>query len=313
MAVAGASTKGDSAAKSRLHRGRARPEPASLQVLAVFVILAYGLSWAWMIPLAAANDVIEKGSGWPTHVPALIGPALAALLVTVWVSGRAGLADLLARMGRWRMPARWWAATLSPLLFLALALAIAAVAGDVPGWAAFGRYSGVPMLGVVGVSVVVLVGALGEETGWRGFALPLLQRRYSPLTAALLVTPIWAAWHLPLFLTVSGYRGFAPAVFVGFVFSLGCGSLVLTWLYNGSGASILACAVWHGLFNMATATAAGNGVIAAVVSTLVIGQALVLLRLELRSRRRGLPSVLAGGGAAVLPSWSRQTQERIAI
>lgn len=275
-----------------LHSGDARTAPAGLRVLAVFVVLAYGFSWAWTMPLAAAGDVIEKGSGWPTHLPALLGPALAAFLVTAWVYGRAGVVDLLARMVRWRMSVRWWAATLSPLLFLAFAVAIAAAAGDLPGWGAFGRYSGLPTLGVVGVAVVVLVGALGEETGWRGFALPLLQRRYSPLAASLIITPIWAAWHLPLFLTVDGYRSFAPAAYVGFVFSLGCGSLVLTWLYNGSGGSILACAVWHGLFNMATATAAGSGIIAAVVSTLVIAQAVVLLVLELRARRSGRSSVL---------------------
>jgi len=108
----------------------------------------------------------------------------------------------------------------------------------------------------------------------------------------LIITPIWAAWHLPLFLTVAGYRGFAPAAYIGFVFSLGCGSLVLTWLYNGSRGSILACAVWHGLFNIATATAAGSGTVAAVVSTLVIAQALFLLALELRARRSGRSSVL---------------------
>jgi uncharacterized protein len=306
MAAASASATGESVARQGLRPYGVRAAPAGLRVLAVFVILSYGFSWAWMLPLAVAGDVIEKGSGWPTHLPALLGPALAALVVTAWVSGRAGLVDLVARMGRWRMPARWWAATLSPLLFLALALAIAAAAGDFPGWDAFGRYSGSPTLGVVGVAVIVLIGALGEETGWRGFALPLLQRRYSPLAAALLITPIWAAWHLPLFLTVSGYRGFAPAAYVGFVFSLGCGSLVLNWLYNGSGGSILACVVWHGLFNIATATAAGSGTIAAVVSTLVIAQALVLLGLELRARKRGWPSVLGGGGAGCTPTHATQ-------
>src|SRR5438105_11764714 len=74
----------------------------------------------------------------------------------------------------------------------------------------------------------------------------MLQRRHGALAAALLITPIWAVWHLPYFFTVATYRGFAPAGYVGFVFGLACGSIVLHWLYNRTGGSILACAVWHG-------------------------------------------------------------------
>ena len=72
------------------------------RALAVFVALAYAFSWAWMAPFALAGDVIEKGSGWPTHFLALFGPMVAAVVVTAWVSGRSGLADLLKRMSRWR-------------------------------------------------------------------------------------------------------------------------------------------------------------------------------------------------------------------
>jgi len=203
--------------------------------LAFFVALAYAVSWEWAFPFVAAGDVIEKGVGWPTNSPALLGPALAAFMVTAAVCGRTGVRDLLARMARWRMPLRWWAATLSPLAFLAVALAVAAATGKIPGGSGFGRYSGFPAIGVVPVAVVTILITFGEETGWRGFALPLLQRRYGALAAALLVTPVWALWHLPYFFTVSTYRGFAPVGYVGFVFGLACGSIVLTWLYNGTG------------------------------------------------------------------------------
>src|SRR3954454_6778879 len=92
--------------------------------LASFVVLAYVVSWAWAFPFVGAGDVVKKGVGWPTHFPALLGPALAALVVTALVWGRAGVRDLLARMARWRMPVRWWAATFSPLAFLGVALAV---------------------------------------------------------------------------------------------------------------------------------------------------------------------------------------------
>jgi CAAX protease family protein len=84
----------------------------------------------------------------------------------------------------------------------------------------------------------------------------------------------------------------APAGYVGFVFGLACGSIVLTWLYNGTGGSIFACAVWHGLFNLGTGTAGATGTIQGVTSTFVYVQALLLVGLELRARKRGEASIL---------------------
>lgn len=263
--------------------------------LGAFVAIAYALSWSWTFPLVAAGDMIEKGKGWPTHQPALLGPALAAFAVTAWLGGRGGVADLIARMGRWRISVRWWAATLTPLWFLALALVIAAAVGKLPAYGDFGRYSGLPTAGIVAVAILVLIGGFAEEVGWRGLALPLLLRRYDALTAALLLTPIWALWHLPMFFTVATYRDFGPAGYVFFVFGLACGSIILMWLYNGTGGSILSCAIWHSIYNLATATVAASGIIAAVTSTLVVVQAIVLVALELHARKRGRPSVLGPG------------------
>ena len=260
--------------------------------LAVFVALAYAVSWAWTFPFVAAGDVVKQGIGWPTNFPSLLGPALAAFVVMALVWGRAGVRELLARIARWRMPLRWWAATLSPLAFLGVALAVAAATGQLPRWGDFGRYSGLAAIGAVPVVVIVVLVTFGEETGWRGFALPLLQRRYGALAAALLVTPIWVVWHLPFFFTVATYRDFAPVGYVGFAFGIGCGSIVLTWLYNGTGGSILACAVWHGLYNLATGTAAANGTIQAVTSAFVYVLAMLLIGLELRARSRGDASIL---------------------
>jgi membrane protease YdiL (CAAX protease family) len=274
--------------------------------LVSFVVLAYAVSWAWMFPFVAAGDVVRKGVGWPTHFPALLGPALAALVVTALVWGRAGVRDLLARMARWRMPVRWWAATLSPVVFLGVALVVALAAGKLPRGSDFGRYSGLSAIGVVPVWVIAILITFGDEAGWRGFALPLLQRRHGALAAALLVTPIWAVWHLPYFFTVATYRNFPPAGYVGFVFGLACGSIVLTWLYNGTGGSIFACAVWHGLFNLGTGTAGATGTIQGVTSTFVYVQALLLVGFELRARRRGEASIL-GPRRSGAPSSRRPT------
>ena len=111
--------------------------------------------------------------------------------------------------------------------------------------------------------------------------------------AAMLIVPMWAFWHTPFFGTLSTYRGFGPMQYVGFVFGLGCGSVILTWLYNRSDQSILIVAIWHATYNLVGgATDATQGTIAAVVTTAVIIQALTLIALELRARHHGLPSVI---------------------
>jgi hypothetical protein len=118
------------------------------------------------------------------------------------------------------------------------------------------------------------VNGYGEETGWRGFALPLLQRRFTPLTAMLLLAAIWAGWHLPMFLVVNSFRGFSAVTVVGWLLGLTAGSIVLGWLYNRSGGSVALVAVWHAGFNMVSATAAATGLIAAIVTTAVMVQQL---------------------------------------
>jgi hypothetical protein len=101
--------------------------------------------------------------------------------------------------------------------------------------------------------LITFVGSLGEETGWRGYALPQLQRRFSPLTATVILAPLWFWWHLPQFAVIGTYRDFGPAGYVGMFLGLTCGAIVLTWLYNRSGGSILLVIVWHGVYNSAAA------------------------------------------------------------
>ena len=265
-----------------------------VRALVVFFVLTYGLSWSWAIPLAAAHLVVRRGEGWPTHYPLLLAPAIAAVVVTAWTMGRPGVRDLLARIGRWRVPVRWWLAALSPVAFLGLALIAMAAAGRaLPSAADFGQFSGTPAIGLVGVLLLItFVGALGEETGWRGYALPQLQRRFSPLASSLILALVWFGWHLPQFFVIAAYRDFGPGQYAGMLLGLTCGAVILTWLYNRSGGSILLVIVWHGLYNFVSGTQAATGMLAAVISTLVMVQGVALIVLELRARRRGQPSVL---------------------
>jgi uncharacterized protein len=262
--------------------------------LAAFVALAYVLSWGWMLPLVLSGSEVVAGVGWPTHVPALVGPMAAALLVAGGTGGRAAVQDLLHRMVSARCPLRWWTVALSPVLLL-LAIGTASVLGwtslDPAGLA---QFPGIPAgWGGVGVvATVVLVNGFGEETGWRGYVQPLLQRRHGPLVATLGVAAIWAVWHLPMFLVLASFQSFGPGTLVGWCIGLLSGAVVLAWLYNRSGGSILLVAVWHAGYNLVSATAIGAGFLGAASTVLVILGATVLVVLELVRTRSGRSSVL---------------------
>jgi membrane protease YdiL (CAAX protease family) len=96
--------------------------------------------------------------------------------------------------------------------------------------------------------MVVPGSALGEEIGWRGYVLPRLQTRMSALSASLILAPIWALWHLPLWLT--GAPGRTPLIYAGFVVSAFGLSVILTWVYNSTGGSLLLVVLLHGTINL---------------------------------------------------------------
>lgn len=274
------------------------PTAAPLSRVLLYFALAFAISWAWVIPLAATGHTVAQGRGWPTHLPSLIGPMVAALLLTAWDAGAAGLRDLLARMVRWRIGWGWWLAALSPLLvFLGLLLVLTVAGTQLPAGKDFADFSGISSgLGVLVVwGLVLLVNGFGEETGWRGYALAHLQRRWSPVTAAVVVAAGWAVWHIPQFFLLQSYQDFSTPMIPVFLVGLAAGSVVLTWLYNRSGSSILAVAVWHGLYNTTGATGAASmmsGLLQVVMWTYVVVLAAVLLVLERRAHKAGRPSVI---------------------
>jgi CAAX protease family protein len=264
----------------------ARPARAGMAPLVGFFALAFALSWAWWVPLALSGEEVRRGDGWPTHVPALIGPALAALVMLAVVEGRAGVRAWLAAMVRWPRSRRWQAATVAPLAFLAVGVVVVAATGRLPSAKSFVSFSGaaatVPALALAGV-----VNVFGEEAGWRGYALPRLEGRFGALRGTLVLSAAWALWHTPMFFLLASYRNFSPLAIPGFFIGLTAGALVLTSIYNHTGGSILACAVWHGAYNLAAATAAADGSIAAIATAAVIFWAVGLGQRE----RAGQPAL----------------------
>lgn len=113
--------------------------------------------------------------------------------------------------------------------------------GPWPDWEVLGRGRYADLAWVVGLLLSSVAYGFGEETGWRGFALPGLQRDRSALSATLILTAFWALWHAPFFF----YRyEFGLGQIVGFFLGLLAGAIWLTCLYNATGGSVLMVAIW---------------------------------------------------------------------
>lgn len=259
-----------------------------------FVVLAYALAWGWAVPIAVSGGTVEQGQGWPTHVPSLMAPLLASIIVTGFSSGRAGMRDLIRRMVRWRFTFVWWLIALSPAVVGGLTLLVLGLAGqDLPGWNEFSMFNGLPAFGAITtLLLILLLNGFGEETGWRGFLQDRLQRRFKPLPATLIVGVVWAVWHTPFFFILSTYAEFTPTTLVMFPLGLVSGAVILAWLYNHTGYSIFAVALWHTLYNMVVATGGATDLVQGVVTATVMIAASVLVVAEIVVQHRKGGTVL---------------------
>ena len=258
--------------------------------VSAFFILAFALSWAVWIPMVLAGVTVQQASAWPTHVPGLLGPAIAAYVVAALLGEQR---QLLRRTVRWRVAPVWYLVALSPLAAFAV---VSVVQGsvDIGG---LGRFSGLPLVAVPVMLVLLVLAAFAEEIGWRGFAVDRLLQKNKLLVTAGIVGVFWACWHLPLFLVIANYRELGPSVLPMFVLGILSGAVFLAWLYRASGGSILICALWHGGYNLVTGTAAATGMVAAVVSAAVMVAAAAIVVIEIwrqthsgSSRRAHSPS-----------------------
>jgi uncharacterized protein len=201
----------------------------------LFFVLAYLLSWSiW--PLMLLNS--ESSPMTP------FGPLLAALLLTAVVSGWRGIAALVKPLGRWRVHPAWYLiALLGPFALTGLSGVAAVLLGArSPGWGVYSDWLG---LATTIVATMVVVG-LFEEPGWRGYALPRMQRNQSALWAALVLGVIWALWHLPEMVGDPGEREPIP-----YILSVVAESVLLAWIYNSTRGSLLLVIVFHGAVNTA--------------------------------------------------------------
>jgi membrane protease YdiL (CAAX protease family) len=213
--------------------------------LITFFVLTYALSWILESPLVFLRDSVTDTQGLVLVILASNVPSVLGIVLTAIVYGRGALRKLLARLLIWRVDPLWYlVVVLGPVALAGSVVALNAVVGG-PALSL-----GMPLLGAaIFLAFSIFPGsALGEEIGWRGYALPRLQDGRSALGASLIIGPIWALWHLPLWLT--GEPGRTPTLYAAFVVSAFAMSIVLTWVYNSSGGSLLMVVLLHATVNL---------------------------------------------------------------
>lgn len=210
--------------------------------LVTFLALTFGLSWVPMSLFMLFADQLtpllgEMSSHHPFFLLAVYAPGISGIFLVWRHYGLKGLGSFFRRLTLWRAPMQWW-------LFLLLGIpvivyAAAAIKGTIDDPFPFSPW----IMALPALVQSMLLGPMGEEFGWRGLALPLLQRRFSPFWASLFLGVVWAVWHAPAFLlngTPQSAWSFGP-FFIGLIAI----TVILTPLFNASRGSLLIAILYH--------------------------------------------------------------------
>src|SRR5918994_5006097 len=214
-----------------------------------YFVLAFAFTWFfWGLGVLVERGFIPTLPGFT--VIGTFGPMVAAVILTAREGGRAELRSLLGRIVRWRVPPVWYGvAILGPLALTLAAIALhVALGGQMPGPGAL--IGALPTVIFVSVYMLIFV-ALGEEVGWRGYALPALQARHGALVSSSILGVLWALWHLPLFFNPDTLYGNLPFVlFSAYLVPL---TILITWVFNSTGGSVLLAMIFHAFMNASSA------------------------------------------------------------
>ncbi|HEX6384511.1 MAG TPA: type II CAAX endopeptidase family protein [Anaerolineae bacterium] len=250
--------------------------------LVAYFVLAYAITWAFEIPLAAMRQGSTQFSvPFAIHYLGAFGPMLAALIVTQMTEGSRGIRRLFSGLFKWRVGWGWVLfSVFSPIaMFVLAALAMRFTTGEWPNLYLLGEVDYLPYLGIVGALILwFLTWGLGEEVGWRGFALPRLQKDHSALTATIILGVFHAFWHLPAFFYKDAYLTMGLAAGLPMlVISVIAAAIVFTWIYNSTRGSLLMVVLFHALFDMLSVSRAGGTTAPAVMSAVVWVLAVVVV------------------------------------
>lgn len=199
-------------------------------------------------------------------------PTYSALIVSWIIGGKPEVKRLLSGFTRWKVGLRWYLAAaflfLGPLVFALVYIALGnPISGITPGMttSAF----------LAQLVFTLFSGPLAEEAGWRGFALPRLQKRYNAVFSSLILGVIWCCWHIPLFFQPgSSQQGIPFPIYLMLVVTI---TIYFTWLYNNTRGSLIITVLAHFSFNLSGGFIAGTlGLLPPMVLYMAAGSMLVL-------------------------------------
>ena len=255
-------------------------------VIAYFV-LTFAISWGGVLFAVGPSGIqgiidLNLGMNSPLFMSVVLltlsGPIVAGILTTIFVYGKKGLHDIVSRLFKWRVASKWYAvAILTPPLSVfgtLFALSLFSPAFTPGILTTEGRVSLVSLAVMVG-----LIGAIFEETGWTGFAIPQLRKRYSIFATGLLVGILWGAWHfLSNLLGASVSAGtlpltlFMPVILFSFLPPF---RVLMVWVYDNT-KSLLLAIIMHSSLIMFWLIATPTGITGTNLATWYIAWAVVL-------------------------------------
>lgn len=237
--------------------------------VAWFYILAFGISWLGMISAALGSHGIAPFDSPYVQLLTIfyaVGPALSALIVSQVAYGKTGVQELDKGLIKWRVGLVWYiVALLGPVVLLITAQVVTKLL-RLPVTIAVPQ-SNLSFYTIFGFMINFLATTC-EEIGWRGFALPRLQKQYNALTATLIVGMLWGLWHFPLIFLVGQPMSEFP--FLWFIIIV-TNAFIYTWIYNSAKGSILLVALFHGALNIFSAFILGvSPIVDALVNCVVV-------------------------------------------
>jgi uncharacterized protein len=274
-----------------------------------YYILTFVISWGGVLLVIGGPGGIPGTPAQferlllPVSLALVAGPSVAGILMTGLVRGRAGLRDLLSRLLRWRVSARWYAVALltAPLFMAAVPLALSFLFPELLP-RLFATEDVAPIL-ALGVLAGLMAGVF-EEPGWTGFATPELRRRHGILGTGLIVGFLWGAWHLLVNFWSSGAASgtLSPALLLhSLIFSIGilpAFRLLMVRVYDGAGSLLVAMLMHASLTasNVIFVPSNAEGIAGPAWSLAVACALWIVVIVTLGGHKKAAPRSLAQGG-----------------
>lgn len=214
-----------------------------------FIAFTFLYSWTlWLLMILSNKGLLPFK--FPTNFLGSFGPAFGALMVTGISQGKPGLRNILKSLINWKTSA--WSYLFAIFFIIIVYVSTAGITYLIdPALLKFGKLPGLPEAVIYLFIIAVLGGPLGEEIGWRGFLQPKLLKRFTPLTASVIIAFIWLLWHIPLFwLEGAAQSGGSIGYFGLSVFAM---AFLFTLLYLKSKGSLLLAIIFHTMINYVSA------------------------------------------------------------